>query len=454
VSDWSGADIDAVAAIMSVPPPDTDDDGIPDGTDNCIYIPNGPELGTCTAGDNIGETCLSNGECGTSGFCSLNQEDSDDDGIGDACDLDISYTTDFLETGNPGGWTTSLKTFEDEWWMEPSTQTQMDIWIDNAPEPLVSGGFWLAYDPSLVSIAGVSVYDSDLDGSQGNPSPCCPGLPGPWDPNLTTQEQDPDGPGTYLVACANFGAVPPDADNDIILARVTLQCEQLGDTPINILTIPTFDTVVGDSLMVYDPQISTKNVMIHQVEMCDADLDGIPDCQPPCPPCSPSQEDNCPTTPNGPNKGSCMRIIADTMICTGGECLGDGDCGSDEICQMNQEDTDEDGPGDVCDSCPQSANQTDSFPPLVGNGIGDACDCEGNFDCDLDVDGTDAGKFKTDFGRSKFLDPCSNASQCHGDFDCDEDVDGTDAALFKPDFGRSTFINPCPCCEVGDWCSY
>ncbi len=80
--------------------------------------------------------------------------------------------------------------------------------------------------------------------------------------------------------------------------------------------------------------------------------------------------------------------------------------------------------------------------------------CEGNFDCDEDCDGTDAAKFKVDFGRSSFGDPCSNEEQCHGDFNCDEDVDGTDAALFKEDFGRSGFSNPCPLCEVGDWCNY
>ena len=32
--------------------------------------------------------------------------------------------------------------------------------------------------------------------------------------------------------------------------------------------------------------------------------------------------------------------------------------------------------------------------------------CEGNFDYDLDVDGTDAFTFKTDFGRSGLIDPC------------------------------------------------
>lgn len=33
---------------------------------------------------------------------------------------------------------------------------------------------------------------------------------------------------------------------------------------------------------------------------------------------------------------------------------------------------------------------------------------------------------------------------CEGDFDCDGDQDGSDASKFKTDFGRSTFKNPCP----------
>ena len=35
---------------------------------------------------------------------------------------------------------------------------------------------------------------------------------------------------------------------------------------------------------------------------------------------------------------------------------------------------------------------------------------------------------------------------CQGNFDCDADVDGTDASVFKTDFGRSPFSNPCPSC--------
>lgn len=109
------------------------------------------------------------------------------------------------------------------------------------------------------------------------------------------------------------------------------------------------------------------------------------------------------------------------------------------------------------DNCPfhYNPNQEDESPPPGGNGIGDVCDCEGNFDCDIDCDGTDAASFKTDFGRSTFDDPCVFLNPCNGDFDCDSDSDGTDAATFKADFGRSTFSNPCPICIQGEeWCVY
>ena len=43
--------------------------------------------------------------------------------------------------------------------------------------------------------------------------------------------------------------------------------------------------------------------------------------------------------------------------------------------------------------------------------------------------------------------PCVLAQSfnfCNGNFDNDQDVDGTDAATFKSDFGRSVFEEPCP----------
>jgi hypothetical protein len=142
---------------------------------------------------------------------------------------------------------------------------------------------------------------------------------------------------------------------------------------------------------------------------------------------------------------------------------------------MNQEESDGDDIGDVCDNCPNgidddidrdnicsdvdncpatpNQDQLDESPP-GGNNCGDACECEGNFDDDEDCDGTDAAFFKTDFGRSSFLNPCTNSLPCNGDFDCDRDCDGTDAAKFKEDFGRSPFLNPCPSCPTAPWCIY
>jgi hypothetical protein len=90
-------------------------------------------------------------------------------------------------------------------------------------------------------------------------------------------------------------------------------------------------------------------------------------------------------------------------------------------------------------------NQEDNFPP-GGNGLGDACECEGDFDCDGDQDGTDAAVFKIHFGRSNFNRECTADDPCYGDFDNDGDADGSDAGNFKLDFGRSGFSKPCPAC--------
>jgi hypothetical protein len=119
-------------------------------------------------------------------------------------------------------------------------------------------------------------------------------------------------------------------------------------------------------------------------------------------------------------------------------------------------DPDSDGIADACDNCPVVSNhdQEDTCPP-GGNGIGDACECEGDFACDDDVDGSDASAFKVDFGRSVMVHPCIDGDTCNGDFSCDGDVDGTDASLFKQDFGRSSMQNPCPACTAGVvWCMY
>lgn len=59
--------------------------------------------------------------------------------------------------------------------------------------------------------------------------------------------------------------------------------------------------------------------------------------------------------------------------------------------------------------------------------------CEGDFDGDGDVDGSDLAVFAADFGRTD----CGSEPPCEGDFDGDDDVDGSDLAVFAADFGRT-----------------
>jgi hypothetical protein len=65
---------------------DRDEDDVLNGEDICPTAPNGPGGGTCTLGTELGAECQLSTDCGTGGFCSLAQEDTNMDGTGDACD--------------------------------------------------------------------------------------------------------------------------------------------------------------------------------------------------------------------------------------------------------------------------------------------------------------------------------------------------------------------------------
>jgi hypothetical protein len=264
----------------------------------------------------------------------------------------IEYCKDFLEGGNPGGWNgSSLKTWDETWTMNVGQTVDMDIWVNDAPEALLTGGFAIIYDPVSVALTNVIPYDT----SNG----------GPWDAGITGSESEP---GQLYLAVGNFGCVTPDGDGDVILAKVTFECLDDGNTTITILTIPAFDTVCGCSgPIIYDSQISPNNVTIFQT-FVDTDSDGIP-----------NHEDNCLLIPNGPELGTCLYGTV------GETCNSSQECDPNGFCSMNQEDRDRDNVGDVCD---------------------DITMCKGNFDYDGDVDGTDAALFKEHFGRSAFNDPC------------------------------------------------
>ena len=120
----------------------------------------------------------------------------------------------------------SDKTFDDEWTIigVPGTIT-VDIWINDIPEPIIAAGLWFDFDPSMVSVTSVKIYDN-YD------------LPGPWEPGFSGKYDDPGGPGTYMLVVGSLAGVPPDTDGDFIIARMEFECLDAGITTIRLLHPP------------------------------------------------------------------------------------------------------------------------------------------------------------------------------------------------------------------------
>ena len=68
----------------------------------------------------------------------------------------IEYCKDFLESENPGGWSGSSKTWDDEWTMSPGDSIEMEIWLNDLPSSLLAAGCFITYDPALVNITNVT----------------------------------------------------------------------------------------------------------------------------------------------------------------------------------------------------------------------------------------------------------------------------------------------------------
>jgi hypothetical protein len=273
------------------------------------------------------------------------QRDTDHDSQGDACDPVPHYRVDILEEGNPGGWSDSLKSFDDNAHIAVDSQFSVDIWMCDVFASQLAGGFWINFAGSTDEISYVST--SLYDNSTGS---------GPWAMPFGDVTNEPYGPGTLTVGVANLSFVQPDYGSDIIIARVTLRKIGEGDAQIVVNTIPD----EGTWYPLDDAQIYPGTVTITSSDS-DTDGDGIID-----------SEDNAPAIPNGPHLGTCMPGPDKA----GAACQSDADCNrgctSNGTCSKNQEDTDGDGYGDVVDNCPTICNteQLDAD----GDGIGDVCD--------------------------------------------------------------------------------
>lgn len=77
-----------------------------------------------------------------------------------------------------------------------------------------------------------------------------------------------------------------------------------------------------------------------------------------------------PSMPNGPLLGTYTQVLGNIVKGTGVSCNSDGGCGSGEICQMDQEDCNE-------------------------NDIGDVCECYANYEDESFIDGDDLNLLKS-----------------------------------------------------------
>ena len=302
--------------------------------------------------------------------------------------------------------------------------------------PLVSGGFLMTNsNESSVDIADCKCYDGELS-------------PSIWDSNSLIIF-DPSGySGGLFVSVHNLGAgVAPSAN--ILLCDVTFCGVYLGMTIVTIDTISGFDTWVNQDFHIYDFTIDAAVITAHVIDQgpCECFIAGSDGVQanvsgnPVTATYTASPSVACDNPPVYVYSENCIHGSIDPN--TGVFTVPAFTTPPSENCTITVTDT---ANTDINTGGPITC--TKDITILAGT------ECEGNFNDDQDVDGSDAATFKADFGRNGLNRPCQAADPCNGDFNCDGDADGSDAAIFKADFGRSNFNNPCPSLSRDPWCSY
>lgn len=123
--------------------------------------------------------------------------------------------------------------------------------------------------------------------------------------------------------------------------------------------------------------------------------------------------DNCSSIPNGTGLGTCVKTVSGVVLGTGLPCTGGfHDCGEGEMCDMYQEDFND-------------------------NGIGDACECYADCNCDTKIDLGDLVIMRGEFSRTD----CAT-NPCQADCNGDNKVDLADLVIMKDQFLQTD----CPEC--------
>ena len=441
--------------------PDIDDDGIPNGEDNCPFVANADQANNDAAGETgltvAGDACDpdddDDGIPDTSDNCPLVkntlQANVDGDAAGDACDCDI----DADGLGN-----VNLLDMQGGACPLPEPPDNCPA-VANADQANVDGDLF----------GDACDCDADDDGVM-NQAPGCPVVDAPDNcvlvANPEQADQDRDGRGD---------ACDCDLDDDGVLDG-NPACAPVA-VPDNCVRVanPGQADVDGDG----------------QGDACDCDIDadGVFNDNPGCPAADP--KDNCPYHYNPLQENSTGSAFGDACNCDwdddGVDNPGAGcpDEGPYDNCphapNPDQRDVDLDGQGDACDcdidddglgnpgwdvdhvACPEPS-PADNCPfvanPSQGNqdgdAQGDACDCDIDGDGDPQAGPGCAVPADPDCAP---LDPAvfnGQAEACNGiDDDCDDLVDEQDAvgcAEYFYDFdedGFGTDSRKCLCAPAG-----
>jgi hypothetical protein len=346
---------------------DADDDGVPNGVDNCPEEPNpgqtdvdedgpGDACDNCpyesnadqsdADGDGLGDAC---DICPTGS--DPGQEDRDEDGIGDACD-NCPDSPDPDQTDADGDGLGDVCDADDD-------NDGVDDVDDNCP---------LTFNPGQEDVdsdgeGDVCDVDADNDGVPDAGDNC------PLVPNAGQGDHDGDTLGDACDSDDDNDTVADDEDNCPLTWNPSQNNEDtdgLGDACDNCPRLDNPDQLDGEGDGVGDACDTCPSVA--DPSNLDADEDGVGDA---CDNCvqsaNPGQEDgdgdqvgdtcdNCPALPN----------------------VAQGDLDGDGEGDLCDDDDDGDGVPDAGDNCPRAWNPDQA--DVDGDGIGNACDLDNDND--------------------------------------------------------------------------